>query len=189
MDTICRQLPNLLSISRVPSSALFLLIFSTSEVLHFWMAVTIAMVAQLTDVADGYFARKWGLVSETGYFLDGLGDKCFTISFCLVIPREHPEVALLMWALITRELLLYGLRAIDPLKAENIARFRIFSLWQAASIRVLFGVFLLLSALKVHGHDESGVALVALYMSAVSAIIFGWASILFLALALTSRAN
>lgn len=88
MDTLRRQVPNLLSISRIPASALFVLFFSASNPFGFWVAVLLAVAALITDFADGYIARKWGLVSKAGYILDGLGDKCFTIAFCLVITRE-----------------------------------------------------------------------------------------------------
>jgi phosphatidylglycerophosphate synthase len=181
MPPFRNQIPNLLSISRVPASAFFVVVFSTTAPIAYWVALAIAAVAIISDVADGYLARKWSAVSEAGYFLDGLGDKCFTIAFCLVIAREFPSLLLPMWALIARELLLYGLRAIDPTKAANLVRFRSVSLWQAGTVRMTFGVFLLLSGLKVYMIETPAALEIAFYVSTGFPVLFGWASIVLLA--------
>lgn len=189
MDTLRRQVPNLLSISRIPASALFVLVFSASDPFGFWVAVLLAVGALITDFADGYLARKWKIVSEAGYFLDGLGDKCFTIAFCLVITRIMPSMVFTMWALISRELLLYGLRAIDPSKTQNLRRLRWISLWQAASIRLSFGLFLLITALQIHDYGSSDILPFLLHLTAASAVAFGWASVVLLALKLVRTTN
>ncbi len=185
MPTSRGHIPNILSISRIPASALFVVVFSTAVLWAFWIALAIAFVALLTDFADGVLARRWGVVSEAGYFLDGLGDKCFTIAICLVISRELPILVLPMWALISRELLLYGLRAIDRSKEANIARFRNLSLWQAFSIRVMFGVFFLVSGMKLYTVQIPGELVGIMYLTTASAVAFGWASVFLLAQALT----
>lgn len=189
MDTLWRNTPNFLSISRIPVSALFVLFFSASDPFGFWVGVLLAIAALITDFADGYIARKWGLVSEAGYFLDGLGDKCFTIAFCLVIARIMPSMMLLMWALITRELLLYGLRAIDSSRSRNLKRLRWISLWQAASIRLSFGLFLLITALQVHSDSNPDILTILVYLTAALAAAFGWISILFLVLSLAKKTS
>jgi CDP-diacylglycerol---glycerol-3-phosphate 3-phosphatidyltransferase len=189
MDSFRRQVPNFLSISRVPASALFLLVFSVSDPLGFWIAVFIAVGALITDFADGYLARRWKVVSEAGYFLDGLGDKCFTIAFCLVISRIMPSMLFTVWALISRELLLYGLRAIDPSKAHNMNRLRWISLVQAASIRISFGLCLLLAAFQVHSFYNPQLLPILVHVTAATAAIFGWASVILLGLTLAKKTS
>ncbi len=181
MPPFKHQIPNLISASRVPASAVFVVVFSTSTAATYWVAFLIAILALVSDFADGYLARKWEVVSEAGYFLDGLGDKCFTIAFCLVISREYPVLLLPMWALIARELLLYGLRAIDPSKSENLARYRSVSLWQAGAIRGAFGMFLILSGMKLYTIDVPIAADVLFYFVSGLSIAFGWTSVLLLA--------
>jgi len=186
MPTFRDQIPNLLSISRVPASAVFVVVFSTSAPAAFWVALAIATMALLTDFADGYLARKWAVETEAGYFLDGLGDKCFTIAFCLVIAREYPTLMFPMWALIARELLLYGLRAIDPKKATNLVRFRNLSLWQAGTVRTTFGAFLLLSGLRLYMIEAPAAVEIVFYVSTGFSVMFGWASVFLLARTLTT---
>ena len=181
MPPFRHQIPNLISVSRVPASAAFVVFFSTSTAAAYWTALFIAILALISDFADGFLARKWAVVSETGYFLDGLGDKCFTIAFCLVISREYPMLLLPMWALIARELLLYGLRAIDPSKSENLTRYRNVSLWQAGAIRCAFGLFIILSGMKLYMIDAPIAAEFVFYLVLGLAIAFGWTSVLLLA--------
>ena len=86
-----------------------------------------------------------------------------------------------MWALIARELLLYGLRAIDPSKSGNLARYRSISLWQAGAIRGAFGMFLILSGMKVYSIEAPIAADLLFYVASGLAIAFGWTSVLLLA--------
>lgn len=181
MPPLRHQIPNLISVGRIPASAAFVVVFSTSNEAAYWFALLIAILALVSDFADGYLARKWAVVSEAGYFLDGLGDKCFTIAFCLVVSREYPMLLLPMWALIARELLLYGLRAIDPSKSNNLVRYRNISLWQAGAIRSAFGMFLILSGLKVYLIEAPLAADMLFYVTLGLAITFGWTSVLLLA--------
>lgn len=100
MGQIRRSLPNVFSLSRIPASLVFLLVFSTSNLTLFWVSMAIIAYVVLSDFLDGFLARRWGLVSEQGYYLDGLGDKSFTVAACLVVARYGPELTWLMWGLL-----------------------------------------------------------------------------------------
>src|SRR5438128_11941287 len=105
MHPFHRHLPNVLSLSRIPIAAAFLITFSTREAAMFWSSMAVLAIALLTDVLDGRLARMWNTASTTGYFLDGLGDKVFYAAILLVIARENPAQTFLAWALIARELI------------------------------------------------------------------------------------
>ena len=79
------NLPNLLTFSRVP--ILFLVVGFLY--LPFQGAATIALLffvlGALTDWADGYYARKMGLVSDFGKLMDALTDKIFVLGFLLIL--------------------------------------------------------------------------------------------------------
>ena len=150
------------------------------EAFEFWLSVAVVLVALFTDIADGYLARKWGVASEAGYFLDGIGDKCFTVAFCLVISRTMPSLDILSFTLIVREIILYALRAIDPDKVNNIATLRPITLWQAGSIRIYFFLFFVISGAKVYGHDISEVVVWIFILFGITSSLFGLASVFFL---------
>ena len=81
------NLPNKLTMFRViliPFFVLFMLVDITS--VDKWIALTIFIVASLTDLLDGKIARKYNLVTNFGKFMDPLADKLLVCSalICLV---------------------------------------------------------------------------------------------------------
>ena len=146
-------LPNALSISRVPCALAFLVIYSdTDKGLHF-TALTIALIALLTDILDGLLARRWGITSERGYFLDGLGDKAFYIAILVTMVRERVTPSVLAWCLIAREVFLYALRTLDDSRAEHLVAHRFYSRSYALFIRLYFACFLLVDAFRLYAHQ------------------------------------
>jgi phosphatidylglycerophosphate synthase len=63
------KIPNILSISRAITA---LLIPFTGN--HKYLFLTVILFCGLTDVLDGYLARRWNCQSEFGSRLDSLGD-------------------------------------------------------------------------------------------------------------------
>jgi CDP-diacylglycerol--glycerol-3-phosphate 3-phosphatidyltransferase len=145
-----RQVPNALSLSRIPAAFAFLLTNDPHAPVYFWISMCIVGFAFLTDILDGYLARLWKVESTTGYFLDGIGDKVFTVAVLLVISREHPSQLYLAWVLIVREIMLYALRALDTERDRNIGSLRVFSLAQAICLRLYFLGFFFESAHLAH---------------------------------------
>lgn len=67
-------LPNAVSLSRVVLAAAFPLTVST------WPRITLVAVASLSDVLDGWLARRRGVASRLGALLDPLADRAFVFS-------------------------------------------------------------------------------------------------------------
>ena len=68
--------PNILALIRlllVP--VVFVLIMKDEYIL----ALVLFLIACLTDLADGYIARHYNLVTQLGTFLDPLADKCMAV--------------------------------------------------------------------------------------------------------------
>ena len=74
------NLPNLLTMLRIAliPGVLFLLWEGTPKS-NFWAAILYIGTA-LTDLIDGYLARRWGQISVLGKFLDPLADKLLVMS-------------------------------------------------------------------------------------------------------------
>jgi len=75
----------------------------------FW-ALVIFVIASITDAYDGYFARKYDLVTPEGKFLDPLADKILVlsafISFAYIGIIDYWMVALIIF----RDAIVTGLR-------------------------------------------------------------------------------
>ncbi len=103
------NLPNKLTILRVLMIPLCLLLMLLA--LYPWAALVFALAA-LTDLADGYLARKHGLVTNFGKFADPVADKILVLSAMIVLLHQglFPWWAVCLVAV--RELAVDGLRLV-----------------------------------------------------------------------------
>lgn len=83
------NVPNMLTISRFVMIPLFLTLYFND---HAVIALLIVLLAGLTDLLDGYIARRSGQITQTGIMLDPLADKLMMLSVvvALVIGGEIP---------------------------------------------------------------------------------------------------
>ncbi len=86
-------LANLLTGLRVVLMAPLLWCLVTGEA---WLALVLFLIAGLTDVLDGYVARRLNQASRFGAFFDLLADRIMTlvVSLGLIISRPHDLVLL-----------------------------------------------------------------------------------------------
>ena len=76
------------------------------------VTMSIFVGAMITDIIDGYLARKWNLVSVAGAFLDPLADKLMVVTVLVMCIPHNWLPAWLVAVLICRELTITGLRSI-----------------------------------------------------------------------------
>ncbi len=79
VEGIARQIPNLLTLGRMGLTP-FILIALWKECPDFKVAFFLFLLAAFSDFFDGFWARKAGLESALGAFLDPLADKIFLMS-------------------------------------------------------------------------------------------------------------
>jgi cardiolipin synthase (CMP-forming) len=102
------NIPNLLTLFRLLLIPVFALVFFSSSPNNLLLSLFIFLAAGLTDVLDGYIARKYNLVTKWGIVLDPLADKLMllTVLTCLVIRSYAPVWILIIVA--AKELFLIG---------------------------------------------------------------------------------
>lgn len=100
------NLPNILSLFRLCLVPLFILAYFSKIEGSVLLAVTIFVVAAITDILDGMIARRFNKTSNLGKILDPLGDKMMTISVlaCITIDRIIPFWAVMV--LLVKECLM-----------------------------------------------------------------------------------
>lgn len=70
--------PNQLSLLRIVLAPIFLILFLSDGLYHKEIAFAVFFIAVMTDWYDGVIARKYGMTSRLGIFLDPLADKVLT---------------------------------------------------------------------------------------------------------------
>ena len=107
------NLPNKLTIFRVMLIPFFVLCFYMPAIpFNNVIACVIFCVASITDFLDGYLARRDGLVTNFGKFMDPLADKLLVGAalICLIETGQLPAWAVVI--IISREFIISGFRLI-----------------------------------------------------------------------------
>ncbi len=100
-------LPNILSLLRIVLTPVFVFCFLKG---YGYLAILIFTLAAITDYYDGYFARKLGLVSKYGMFLDPLADKVLVITAFITFYIFGILELWMLLIIIFRDLIITGLR-------------------------------------------------------------------------------
>ena len=109
------NLPNKLTTLRViliPFFVFSLLYRGGEEVLFRYVAAAIFIVASLTDLLDGKIARKYGLVTNFGKFMDPLADKLLVCSALICLTELKQLPAWMVIVIISREFIISGFRLV-----------------------------------------------------------------------------
>lgn len=85
------------------------------------LAALFFLVAILTDLADGFIARRYNQVTNFGKFLDPLADKILIASVLIMLSSLDWVPAWATIVIVVREILVTGLRAIAADKGQVIA--------------------------------------------------------------------
>ncbi|HEX4448896.1 MAG TPA: CDP-diacylglycerol--glycerol-3-phosphate 3-phosphatidyltransferase [Polyangiaceae bacterium] len=106
------NLPNLLTFGRVLAIPFLIWLLDTpTPVRNFWACILFTMAA-ITDMLDGYLARKLGVVSVLGKFLDPLADKLIVMAALVWMVPMGRIPAWIVVLLLAREISVTGLRSV-----------------------------------------------------------------------------
>ena len=106
------NLPNILTLFRIVLIVPVCVLVFAGDPVSVFIAVLLFFIASLTDWVDGYIARRQGLVSITGKFLDPLADKLLVMAVMVMMLPMGRIPSWLVIILLVRELIISGLRAI-----------------------------------------------------------------------------
>lgn len=151
------NLPNKLTILRcimVPLIVIFMLPISSlgdnawnEFVIHYgmWIAAVLFVLASITDFLDGTIARRHGLVTNFGKFLDPIADKVLVLSVFIAFVARGSVHALVPIVILFREFAVTGIRLLAIERGTVIAASKLGKLKTVTQIIAL--ILLLLEAL------------------------------------------
>lgn len=147
------NMPNALTILRILLVPVYLYIFYSGTENNIFFAGLVFLFAGITDVLDGYIARKYDLGTDLGAILDPFADKL--MSFTILITFATSGI-IPMWILIALGIkevvmivggaVLYLLKGRQVLPSDKFGKIATISFY-AATLSVVFGMPSLVSTI------------------------------------------
>ena len=117
------NLPNGMTLFRVVLTPVFMILMLAQFPHHYIAALTVFVIASITDALDGQLARRHGRITDFGKFMDPLADKMLTTAAWLCFMDLGLGVGMI-WAVIivlAREFLVTSLRLMAAKSGQVIA--------------------------------------------------------------------
>ncbi|HUV30696.1 MAG TPA: CDP-diacylglycerol--glycerol-3-phosphate 3-phosphatidyltransferase [Acidobacteriota bacterium] len=113
-------MPNLLTLLRIALAPVFMFFFIVDNFYMKLVGLALFVLAALTDMADGYYARKYGIVTGFGKFMDPLADKILVSSALITFIAMKFVSAVPVILIVGREFAITGLRLLAAYKGVVI---------------------------------------------------------------------
>ncbi len=141
------NLPNLLTLSRIFLSPVFMVLFLIENPTSRLAASIVFIVAALTDLFDGYLARRMGTLTNFGKFMDPLADKILVSTAFISFANLGYAKAWMVATIIIREFFIIGLRSVAAYKGMVITS-SYAAQWKTASQMIVISGILVFINMK-----------------------------------------
>ncbi len=156
------KIPNLLSVFRLVLIPLCVYTFM-SDKYESWVPFVVILISYITDILDGYIARKYDMITGLGMFLDPLADKLTQVVFLFALYVEKWVPEIIFYVLAGKEfLMLCGTIFLKKYLKNNIIPA---NKWG----KLATGLFYISVGLLLLGFDT--VAIPLLYVTMISTVI------------------
>jgi len=164
------NLPNALTAGRVVAIPLIILLMSFPGALPSFLAAALFLGAGMTDLLDGFFARRQQVVSRVGKLMDPLADKLLvSAALIMLIPLQRAE-AWVVFVIIGRELMVTGLRSLAASEGIILAA----DSWgKLKTILQMTAIFCLILHFPYVGIDFHQVGAILLYLALAVTLFSG----------------
>ena len=149
--------PNKLTLVRILLAPIFMIFFVLDDFFFRMLGLVLFLVAAFTDLADGYYARKFGVITGFGKFMDPLADKILVSSALITFVSLHHASPLPVILIIGREFSITGLRLLAAYRGVIIpptgwAKLKTFL--QLCVVGIVMAYIGLLTGLEYFGHSS-----------------------------------
>jgi CDP-diacylglycerol--glycerol-3-phosphate 3-phosphatidyltransferase len=115
------NMPNKLTLSRIILSPIFMSLFLVGNPISRTAGFFIFLIAGLTDLIDGHYARKYGIVTGFGKFMDPLADKILVTTALIALVSLGYVRAWMVMLIVAREFYVTGIRSLAAYRGAIIA--------------------------------------------------------------------
>jgi CDP-diacylglycerol--glycerol-3-phosphate 3-phosphatidyltransferase len=125
------------------------------------VSLIISTVAALTDLWDGYLARKYGIITGFGKFMDPLADKILTSTAFISFATLGYVKAWMIMLIIIREFFITGLRSLAAYRGLVISptpTAKLKTVMQMVTIVIILLYINLKTLLEATGHADGVLA-------------------------------
>jgi len=161
------HVPNLISLFRllliIPFTVLFQNFFNNGSIRYY--IVMLCLIAYLSDILDGFIARKTNQISELGKIIDPLADKILVGGIVLSLFFIHQIPTYYLLIILLRDILIFVGGIIVTKKIGKVLPSNTLGKITVLSI----GIFILINVL--HYNSESQFYKIFLYISIMLSII------------------
>lgn len=111
-------IPNLLSLFRILLLPLIVWLYVFKE--NYYAAILVLLVSGLTDIVDGFVARRFNMVSDLGKIIDPFADKLtqWTLLICLAV--RYKVIMFIVVLFLLKELILASMGYIVIKKKDSV---------------------------------------------------------------------
>ena len=125
------NLPNSLTIFRILLIPVFLIVFTSSSWNSTLLPAVIFSIAALTDLLDGYLARRNNQITNLGRLLDPIADKLLVLTGLILLVQFNRVESWLAITIMAREIAVSGLRSIAAaegmiISADTLGKYKAF---------------------------------------------------------------
>ncbi|MBQ8653376.1 MAG: CDP-diacylglycerol--glycerol-3-phosphate 3-phosphatidyltransferase [Clostridia bacterium] len=158
------NLPNKLSLTRMALIPLMVALMYPNNTFFNLLSAAVFGAAAFTDYLDGHIARKEGIVTDFGKFIDPVADKLLVLSAMVMLVNQGLMPAWIVVLILARELCVDGLRMVASGKGMVIAAGKLGKIKTVTQIILV--LWLMILRLPVAGNFFSAVlALVVVAMT------------------------
>lgn len=115
------NVPNMLTLGRIAIIPLFVWLLYDGDPWYSVLAASVFTLAAVTDIVDGFLARRWNMITVTGKLLDPLADKLIVAAALVMMVRLGRIPATIVILLLSREFIVTGLRQVAASEGLVIA--------------------------------------------------------------------
>lgn len=94
-------IPNILSLIRIFLIPLIIWLYVEKQ--NYTLSGALVLISAITDIADGYIARTFNMISDVGKVLDPIADKSTQLVVLLLLSSRFPLVFIPVGCLIAKE--------------------------------------------------------------------------------------